>query len=285
MAVRDACIYILVENTVGTSGIIGEHGISFLIRTSDYTILFDTGQSDILFHNAQQMNLDLDHVKSIVISHGHYDHTGGLETALKTIPEKDLYIHPHAFQPKYSRKNKIKHRYVGIPSEITTSLVDQTVRNFYYTITPCEIARRGIYVTGEIPRETDFEDTGGAFYLDEQGEKVDPLLDDLSIFFETPKGLVLITGCCHAGIVNTMRYVSQLAGNKTFYCVMGGFHLLHAEEERRRKTLEAFREYRVQRIGIGHCTGINALVDFWTKFPGQCFTIPAGSVFQLDSLP
>ena len=134
----------------------------------------------------------------------------------------------------------------------------------------------GVTVTGEVPRTTAFEDSGDSFFLDTEGCTPDPLLDDMGVFFEVASGVVLLAGCAHSGIVNMMSHVSELTGRETFLCVMGGVHLLHASQERIDRTIDAFREFDVQRIGLGHCTGGGALNDFQRAFPDRCFPCSAG---------
>ena len=147
------------------------------------------------------------------------------------------------------------------------------------TYEPTEIAD-GLFVTGEIPRVTDFEDTGGPFFLDENCERPDPLIDDQALFFDSPRGTVVILGCAHAGVVNTLRYVRQLTNDKPIHAILGGLHLLWATEERVSQTVEALRALEIEHIGIAHCTGFEASGALLTALPGKCHACIAGSVVE-----
>ena len=139
----------------------------------------------------------------------------------------------------------------------------------------------GLLVTGPIPRNTDFEDVGGAFYVDENCEKADTLPDDQAAFFDTPRGLVVILGCSHAGVVNTLNYVVKLSGNKHIDSIAGGLHLLNASQSRIEQTINAFRGYGMRNIGLCHCTGAEAARKICNAFPGQCYTCSTGERVRL----
>jgi len=127
-------------------------------------------------------------------------------------------------------------------------------------------------VTGQIPRLTDFEDTGvreNAF-LDQSAKTPDPIADDQAIFFRVPEGVVILLGCGHAGLVNTMQYVCQLLGESEIYAVMGGTHLVSASPHRVQQTIAALRRCKVQKVLLSHCTGLDAYVQFASAFPGRC---------------
>jgi 7,8-dihydropterin-6-yl-methyl-4-(beta-D-ribofuranosyl)aminobenzene 5'-phosphate synthase len=140
----------------------------------------------------------------------------------------------------------------------------------------------GIFVTGEIPRQNAFEDTGGRFFLDAACTRPDPLLDDQALFFDTTEGLVVLLGCAHSGMVNTLGYVRHLAGGRPIHTILGGLHLLTGAPKRMEKTIAAFRRLDIQGLAPAHCTGLAALAQLWTAFPGRCFScaVGASSVFQ-----
>ena len=127
-------------------------------------------------------------------------------------------------------------------------------------------------VTGEIPRLTDFENTGlgNIFFLDSDLKTPDVMLDDQAVYFRVPEGVVILLGCAHAGVINTARYVSKLAGGEKIYAVMGGTHLMSASPHRMQETIEALRQLGVQKILLSHCTGVNAYAEFAKAFPGRC---------------
>ena len=138
-------------------------------------------------------------------------------------------------------------------------------------------------MTGEIPRRNAFEDTGGPFYLDRACTEPDPLLDDQALYIETSAGLVVVLGCAHAGVVNTLDYIAELTGRQQVYAVLGGMHLVRASAERLEATVEALKRYGVQKIGTAHCTGMRAATYLWSRLPDQCFECSVGSVFAVGN--
>jgi len=262
----------LVENSVYTARLLAEHGLSFWIEHDNTRILFDTGQSNILIHNAKTLGIDLSKTDAIVLSHGHYDHTGGLPSVLEIAPKAKIYLHPAAVKPKFSRKASTV-KSVGIPEAANKALQNHEV---FWTESPTEIVK-GFMVTGRIPRVNDFENVGGDFYLDKDCHKPDELLDDQALFFDSPKGLIVVLGCGHAGVVNTLNYAAKLSGKKHIYAVMGGMHLLRASRQRIEQTETAFREYNLQKIGLAHCTGEDTICRFRVALPNRCFTCEVGT--------
>jgi len=278
--IDDLRVTVLAENTVRGIDLLGEHGLAFWIEAGGRRILFDTGQGKVLHHNAQCLQLPLHAVQMIAISHGHFDHTGGLKDVLTTVGKIDLYLHPAALQPKYYRKKTPPHRAIGIP-DLDEQTLRRHARNLLWTREPTKLIE-GIHLTGQIPRRNDFEDTGGPFYLDDSCGTPDPLLDDQALYVETPAGTVVVLGCAHAGVVNTLDYVAQLTGGDRIHAVLGGMHLVSASTERLEATVAALKRHGIQKIGAAHCTGTRATAHLWSQLPGACFECCVGSVFSLD---
>ena len=260
----------LIDNTA-SGDFLSEHGLSFWIEYGDRRVLFDTGQSDIIVKNAKLLNTNLVETNAIILSHGHYDHTGGLAAVLDIASKAKIYLHPTAIEPKFSQKTAGAES-IGMPEDAKKII---RVRQVIWTEMPTRIFP-GVTVTGQVPRINNFEDVGGAFFLDESCREPDELLDDQTLFIETAKGLVIIFGCAHAGVVNTLHYVAKLSGGKCIYAVIGGMHLLNASVGRIEHTIEAFKQYDVQKIGLAHCTGSKAVEKFKTAFPDQYFTCSVG---------
>lgn len=279
--IDDLRITVLAENTARGINLLGEHGLAFWIEADGRHILFDTGQGKVLRHNARQLDIPLDTVEKVVISHGHFDHTGGLRDMLNLGGRLDLYMHPAALEEKYRREKTPPNRGIGI-----AGLDEQTLcgrrRSLTWTLEPTQLTE-GVHATGEIPRRNDFEDTGGPFYLDESCTEPDPLLDDQALYIETSAGLVVVLGCAHAGVVNTLDYIAELTGQARVHAVLGGMHLVRATPRRLEATVAALKRYGVQKVGTAHCTGMRAASYLWSELSGKCFEFSVGSVFTVKN--
>ncbi|MCK4789253.1 MAG: MBL fold metallo-hydrolase, partial [Desulfobacteraceae bacterium] len=270
----------LVEDTARGRDMLAEHGLAFWIEAGPKHVLFDTGQGQVLSHNAHQLSIPLQLTDAVVLSHGHYDHTGGLKHVLQASPTAKVYAHAAAFQAKYIRNSDGTAREIGIPSSDETKIREQA-NQLIYSNEPIEICP-GLFVTGEIPRVTDFEDTGGAFFLDEQCQQPDPLIDDQAMFSNSPRGTVVLLGCAHSGVINTLQYIQRLTDNRPIRAVMGGTHLLSASEKRMDKTISELRKLGPQRLLPAHCTGFAAMLRLSNEFPGRCAPCSVGTVLELE---
>jgi 7,8-dihydropterin-6-yl-methyl-4-(beta-D-ribofuranosyl)aminobenzene 5'-phosphate synthase len=273
-------ITVLVENTAGGRGTLAEHGLSFWIEIGSRRILFDTGQSEILFHNARILGIDLGTVDAIVLSHGHYDHVGGLQRVLEIAPAVPTYLHPQALEAKYALRGR-NGQQIGMEPEISQMLerrIEEGVGSF--TEGPVEILP-GVWATGEIPRRSPFENTGGPFYRDPSCTEPDELLDDQALVLQISDGLAVVLGCAHAGIVNTLDYVAELFPNRSIRMVLGGMHLVRALPVRIAYTIESLRRHDVQRIGPAHCTGAGATRELWDALSHKCFLCNVGTQISL----
>ncbi len=218
-------------------------------------ILFDTGQGQGLLANSIILGKDLGSVDSIVLSHGHYDHTSGLPQALQVRGEVPVFAHPDIFLDRYwSRAGEKRH--IGI--RFKRSWLESLGCRFEFKTGFTEIYP-GIYITGQVPRTTDFEppDPNMKIPGDAPGEMVqDQLRDDLSMVVDTQAGLVVILGCAHAGLVNILKWCSQNLPERPFHTVIGGTHLGFAGPEQFEKTLSALHQFEIKRLGASHCTGL-----------------------------
>jgi len=277
-------ITFLVDNITGQPLLLAEHGLAVYIEVAGNHILFDTGQSQIIMANANCLHIDLQKLDFIVLSHGHYDHTGGLLWVLDYSPEIPIYLHPDALKPKYSCPKDNPPRYIGMPPLTIQYLKHLDGTNILrWTEKPTEITP-DVWVTGPIPRLTDYENTGGPFFLDSTGQIPDPINDDQALIINSADGLIILCGCAHSGVVNTLRYAEQWTGQKRIFALLGGLHLQNASEDRINRTLDALRSYQIQQIGLAHCTGASAAARFGENLAGVCSVCRAGDEY-IFSLP
>ncbi len=271
----------LVENAAEAPGLLAEHGASFWIERNGRTLLVDTGQGMTLGHNAHKLNIPIcKSTEALVLSHGHYDHTGGMGEFLAMCPRVALHAHPAAFEEKYSRKPNGLIRSVGIPGALSDRKAWAALS--IATTAPMEIIP-GVFVTGPIPRVTDFEDTGGDFYLDAACTQPDPLIDDQSLYCRTAQGLVVVLGCAHSGIINTIRYIRTLAGGTTIEAVIGGMHLVNASAKRIETTIAELKSLGVRRVYPTHCTGETAVFALHQAFEEECLPCHVGTNLQFPT--
>ncbi|MBN2590724.1 MAG: MBL fold metallo-hydrolase [Sedimentisphaerales bacterium] len=257
----DVHISVIVDNTALSPDLITEHGLSLWIEYKGKKILFDTGQSNAVISNAKKTGIDLASTDAVVLSHGHYDHTGGLSDTLDIAKKAEIYLHPLAIEPKFSQKaSDVK--YIGMPDSAKKVIES---RHVIWTATPVTLFS-GMVITGQVPRVNNYEDVGGDFFLDENCQEPDGLLDDQTLFIESSKGLIVVFGCAHSGVVNILDYISKLTGCKKVYAVIGGMHLLNASQRRIKNTVETFKKYEVQKLIPLHCTGQKVMEHFKSFF-------------------
>ena len=276
---NDVRMTVLVENTAGRLGLLAEHGLSFWIELGSQKVLFDTGQGQVLSGNAHRLAVRLELVDAVILSHGHYDHTGGLGYVLRSGRRPRVYGHPAVFEPKYAGSADGSGRDIGIPLLSEGDVRKQA--ELIWTEAPTEVGE-GLMLTGPVPRRTDFEDTGGAFFTDKDCAQPDDLVDDQAAFLETSAGTIVILGCAHAGVINTLRHVQTLTNGRPIHTVIGGMHLVGAGRERLNRTVEELRRLNVRRLLPCHCTGSVAVARLWHEFPAECEACPTGTVIEME---
>ncbi len=266
---------ILSDNMTMNGDALGEWGWAVLLETGERRILFDTGAGRVLVPNARALKIDLSKLDAIVLSHGHGDHTNGLPQALDMSGKVDVFVHPAAFDVLFWKDGT---KAVRVPPAVSRDQLAARARRIVDTREPTVVVP-GIMATGVIPRVTDFEETGiaGQAFTDEAMTKPSDVPEDQALFFRTPEGVVILLGCAHAGVVNTIRYVSALVGEPRVHAVIGGTHLLHASPQRMQETEAAFKAFGIEKIMLCHCTGVAAFARLSGTFPGRCSWPSAGS--------
>jgi len=256
----------LIDNAAAP-GLASEHGLALWIEAHGIRVLFDTGQSAACLENARALGVPIETADALVLSHGHYDHTGGLARVLELVPDVPVFAHPCVTKERYSiREGHAKDLRMPESARNAFEHLPPTQR---HSITAPHMLAKGVGITGPVPRVTSFEDAGGPFFLDAGGARPDVIEDDQSMWIDTPEGIVMCCGCCHAGLINTVQYVCRLAGDARIAALMGGFHLLHANNERLAATLAALRRYNPAQIIPCHCTGEAAVNELQAAFRGR----------------
>lgn len=245
-------ITILTDNIAG-GRFQAEHGLSYLIEIDGEKILFDTGHSDVFLKNARQLSYDLaKDVKTVVLSHGHWDHGNGLSY----LTGKTLITHPDVFIKRFRKKD---HSYLGL--EIDQQEAEKRF-SLQTTKTPFQLTPH-LWFLGEIPRLNNFEAQSTTFVLS-NGED-DFITDDSALVAQVGDQLVVISGCAHSGICNICEYAKKVSGISKIKTVIGGLHLKD-QGEQTRKTLDYFNENKIETLLPSHCTELPAKTFFRQKF-------------------
>ncbi len=268
--VSENCVYHL-------PGAIAEHGLSIFMETDRGNYLLDTGQGKAVVNNALVLGLDLASIKGIIMSHHHWDHTGGLGPVLDLKGAVDIYAHPDFFKESYSLKGDTA-RYIGVP--YPRPLLEAKGATFNFSAEFHEI-EPGLWLTGEVPRRTDYELGDGKQVIKSgEGYVKDEIRDDQSVVVETEKGLFILLGCCHSGIINTLTYIREKMGERHIYTVIGGTHLGPVSDEQREKSIEALKAFDIERLGISHCTGQKTATLLAAEFGKRFFFCNVGTVME-----
>jgi 7,8-dihydropterin-6-yl-methyl-4-(beta-D-ribofuranosyl)aminobenzene 5'-phosphate synthase len=240
-------VFVLTENNAGELTA-EEHGLSYLIESDGRRILFDTGQSDLFLKNAAVMGVSLEGIDMIVLSHGHYDHGNGLEH----LGGGKLLCHPGCFVKRYRKADK---SYIGLKNT-----KDELEKKFALTFSsvPFPVSDK-IFFLGEIPRITSFESRTTSF-VHADGTP-DFVMDDSAIAIILSEGLFVVTGCGHAGVVNTLIHAKNVTGVDKVYGIMGGFHLKE-DDHQTRETIRYLETNNVTHVLPSHCTTGEALIRF-----------------------
>ncbi|MDI6709890.1 MAG: MBL fold metallo-hydrolase [Bacillota bacterium] len=273
-------VTMVCENTVGTpAGLTGEWGLGMLVEIPGLTVLFDTGAQGALVPNARTLGIDLDRVDVVVLSHGHYDHTGGLPAFLRYRRRRlPVVAHPDVFTPRFIREDGGL-RHIGVPFRRVE--LESLGADFQLGAGPRELAP-GLFAGGEVPRRLSFEKGDRRLVLlDGEREKPDPLRDDLSLYAVTPRGLVIILGCAHAGVANIVTHAREVTGVERVHAIIGGTHLGAVDPAQQEATVDYLRALDVELLAANHCTGLPMAAALARVFRERFRFAPAGSRFVL----
>ena len=275
-------ITIICENTVGRRVGLGEHGFSALIETNAGNYLFDTGGGHSVVRNCLELNKDLRTIKKIFLSHGHFDHTGGLPEVLKLTGKVDVHAHPDVFVDRVhvtEENGKETRKFVGLPYK--RKYLELLGANFILNTSFSEVAK-GVFLTGEVPRKTSFEKPDPVLLAEIDGNiDQDIFSDDQSLILDTEKGLILLLGCAHSGMINIIDYVFDKTGKENFYAILGGTHLDFLTQEQREESIKALKKIKLEKIGVCHCTGMRAAFRLQHEFGDRFFYGHVGSTLEV----
>ena len=276
-------ITILCDNYVGRPGFIGEHGFSTLIESGDKRYLFDAGSGVGLSSNLKLLEKTLKGVSRIFLSHGHYDHTGGLKWALQETGPVNVVAHPKVFSRHYVKNPLLfanEPRYIGspIPEEELSALgaeftwVDQTRQ-----------VEDGLWFVTGVACKSD-QNCQDPQLLLQDGDAFfpDPVADDASLLIETATDPVLLLGCAHAGVLNILDHLQDALKIRKLRAILGGTHLMFFSPERIAAVIRRFEDFGLEQVGVSHCTGMKAAVALGAHFKDRFTAAAAGSVFSFD---
>jgi len=255
-------IFILAEDYAAKRGFWGQHGACYYINIkgeNNVSFLFDTGaDANPILHNAKQLKIDLSNIDFIMLSHKHYDHTGGTMEILDEVKkEVPIIAHPQIFEPCFALKPKITN--IGFVNGMSKRTVEEKGGIWVISRDTMEIAPE-VITTGEVKRVNYFEkEAVKGFYTIRDNRLVpDEMRDDISLVINTEKGPIIIVGCGHAGILNIIEHVKKITGAQYIRAIVGGLHLINASNERIDKTIQGLLNHKVEELYVGHCTGLKA---------------------------
>jgi len=279
-------IYTIIEDYAGyDTPFYAQHGICFLLeivsKEIKKRILFDTGQSaEPVLYNMKILGIDPKTIDMIFLSHCHYDHTQGLVGILKEIKKTDI---PIVADPEIFRSNFVlspSKRQIGMLEENTRENIEKNGGKLVLASDPFQLMN-GVLSTGEIRNRIEFEEESTEFYtLKNQKVCKDNMSDDMSLIIRLSGGIVVVSGCSHAGIVSITSKARKLTRNSEIKAIIGGFHLIDAEEEKIDRTISELKRMNVQKIFTGHCTGLKAECAFQKVWKDKFEKLYSGKIIS-----
>jgi len=264
---REMRVVTLSENSAGLRrDLLAEHGFSAYVEFGGFKIIFDAGQTTTTVHNADVLGIGVEGVP-IALSHGHYDHTGGLVNLLRRTGQVEVYAHPDVFASRYSRRGGAL-KQIGVPFDRND--LEKMGADFELSRRAREI-HPGLWLTGEVPRLVEFEEASeDLVVVSENGEiAADPILDDQALVLVLERGLFVLLGCAHSGMINTLEHAKRVTGVDTILGVAGGTHLGFGGVGKLPKTIEALRGFDLEILAPSHCTGFAAASALAATYPDR----------------
>ncbi len=279
----DLKITTLIENGPGKdTSLYCEHGISFYIEVDGIKILFDAGQSEKILYNAKTLKTDLTQLDYVILSHGHYDHTGGFRKLVESIGKSfKLIVGNGFFDEKYkSVDGKFIHLENQVPHTfISTEGIDLTIVNG-----DMHSINDHIMVVSNFHREISYEKVDSHFYKKENNRfEIDDFNDEIALIIKMKKGLFVILGCSHPGVTNILTTITKSTGMK-IYGVIGGTHLLEASESRISQTINYFKKEDICFLGLSHCTGERAMIALQKEFKERFIYNNTGNIIKMINI-
>jgi len=276
-------ITIVCDNSISRSGFVGEHGFSCLIERRDEKYLLDTGPGRSLPINLNTLNMDLKGLKRVFISHGHYDHTGGLLWVTQQMRRIEVVAHSAVFSRHMVMDPSAPNtppRYIGCPG--TQKELERSGAAFRFIDHTREAAPGIWFVTG-IDRDPGKAPNDPRLVLPEGNRFVpDGIEDDASLLIETDGAPVLILGCAHAGILNILDHVREEMGVERLRAILGGTHLMFYGPKDLPRVMDEFERFSMDLVGVSHCTGFQAAVGLSNRFGDRFAAASAGRVFSFQ---
>lgn len=268
-------IRVLVENVVYNQGLYGEHGLSFLVKEDGIKILFDTGQTDNIIKNMSAFQEKIEDIDYIVLSHGHYDHTGGLQYILEKNKTAKVLLKRAALDEKVSTSTG-KERDISFP--MRNNYKDYP-NEFIFVEDSYEISEN-IKITAKIEKKYEFEDDEKKLFVRKEKLEKDEFDDELFMTIKNGERLNVFTGCAHSGIINILQTAMAVNKMNKIGSIIGGTHLKGKSDERIIQTLKELEKINFLNMYVCHCTGIEEYVYLKSKFGNKVDYACTGKIIK-----
>lgn len=257
---------VLVDNTE-SPGFGAEWGYSLAIHNRNGNLwIWDVGQSDLFAQNASALGIDLSQARGMALSHGHYDHGGGIQALLEAGFTGTFYAHPGAVRQRYAVRDG-KAEAIGLPRPMPV----------FDAVNDYRELDEGLEMITDIPRRPGLYQATKDFYFDEKGTEPDPVEDDAFLLLDTPQGPIVLLGCCHSGLENTLFQMRDVTGLERLHAVVGGMHLYNATQREVEDSVRVLKRFGVDIVAPAHCTGDKAAKALADMLPCEVRPLCSGA--------